>query len=422
YYLTVDDGAISDTAGESFAGFVDADTLNFFTAGVDRLPPKLIGANPVDDKHFLLAFDETVQLGNGSIELHKLADHSLIESFNQGVGSAGGNVTVSKSGVVINPLANLDPATQYYFTVSDTAITDLVGNAFAGIDNPNQLSFSTLMPDQQAPLLINSSPLDNQTNVANPTINMTFNEEVKFGVGAITLHKAADGSVVETFIQGQGSVGDNAVINGTFVSVNPSLIQYEPATLYYITVADNALTDKAGNAFAGFTDPTRLNFTTASPDTKAPELISASPIDNQTHIGVNVDINLNFNEALRFGNGHIELHNMADDSLVESFVQGVGSAGGTINVDALSSGTLIIDPAADLLLGTQYYLTVAGDAITDLNGNAYSGFVDPYSLNFKTTADPDAVSSGSVTGFELSLSSSDAVALVGVHDLPAALY
>lgn len=514
YYITVDNGLISDTKGEVYKGFSDADTLNFFTAGVDRLAPQLTGSTPLDnqsitlDSTISLYFNEPVQFGKGAIELHKTSDNSLIESFNRGTGSSGGAATVSKAGVTIDPSAKLAPETQYYLTISNNAITDTSGNAFAGFSDPTQLNFTTIPNDQQGPVLYNPTPPKNLPATGDLILN--FNEDIQWGTGALVLHKASDGSVVESFANGIGSMGGSAlVVNSTAsksgpahsVTLNP-VADLSPETQYYLTIAGNAISDTAGNAFAGFSDPAAFSFTTAPPgpvlfnislqnvplagdlilnfdqavrlgvgdivlhktadgsvvetftngvgsaggsasasetsvsinpnadlapltsyyltitkgaitdsagvafaglsdpslfnfttvplDTAAPVLFWTAPVDNQTHIVVNTDFLLSFNEAVRLGAGSIELHKTTDNSLVESFIHGVGSAGGSVSTSNNYADTsLIINPASDLLLGTQYYITVSGDAITDLSGNAFSGFSDPYSFNFKTTSDPD---------------------------------
>lgn len=439
YYLTVGSGAISDLQGVTFEGFSDRDTLNFFTGAAQLAPPalpstpQLLYSGPADnqsavfiDTSMVLAFDRNIHLNNGTIELHKVSDNSVVETFAQGIGSAGGYITVtpamtgSKSSapamLTVDPFAPLAPATQYYLTISDTAIADDAGHVFAGFSDPTKLNFSTEAVDHHAPSLMINMPIYMpyyQSPQASWALNLQFNEEVRLGTGAITLHKTEDNSIVETFTNGQGSAGGTTTLYGSMIMINPSVTHYSPATQYYLTIDKNTLADRAGNAFAGVTDPTKLSFVTQPPDTSAPELMGSSPEDNQSRIATNADIMLNFNEAINLKDGRIELHKVSDNSIVESYVHGIGSAGGTINLEGLINGTLSINPAKDLQLGSQYYLTIASDAITDTAGNAYSGFNDDYHLNFKTTFDADSV----YTLPELTTRMSS-IDLVGVSDTP----
>ena len=453
YYLTIDKDAISDAKGEVFKGFADADTLSFFTAGISPIvtppppppmTPQVIYSYPLDNQGGLaieadlnFTFDRDIQLSSGAIELHKLSDNSLVERFDHGVGSAGGNIRVSTGSLymgktfnppalTINPFANLAPATAYYLTVADNAIIDTAGHAFAGFSDPRQFNFTAEAADHTAPVLIGSTPFDNQANVIDAQIYLSFNESVRLGQGVIAIHKVSDGSIVESFSQGHGSAGGSLSVNESGLNIIPSLANFTPGTQYYLTIADNAVTDKWGNAFAGFSDPATLNFRTAPPtplDTTAPKLLATVPEDNQSHIAVSADISLRFNEVVRLGSGRIELHKASDASIVETFLHGVGSSGGLILIHPTSSKTgdgvassLRIIPDANLQLGTQYYLTVSADAVTDLAGNAYSGFSDPNSFNFKTVPNELATKQADYVDLTYELGG---IELVGVSELSA---
>lgn len=63
----------------------------------------------------------------------------------------------------------------------------------------------------------------------------------------------------------------------------------------------------------------------SSSDHIAPVIIGS--LDDKSGVLSN-GLRLNFNEAIQLGSGAIQLHNYADGSVVESFVNGVGSEGG----------------------------------------------------------------------------------------------
>jgi len=92
------------------------------------------------------------------------------------------------------------------------------------------------------------------------SITLSFNEAVRLGSGSIVLHKA-DGSVVETFHANSPSTRLQVAFNKL------KLIPTAPLAAssgYYVTIDSNAITDPAGNAFAGISDATTLSFTSTA--------------------------------------------------------------------------------------------------------------------------------------------------------------
>lgn len=396
YYITLDNNAVLNKAGGAFSGFSDHDTLNFFSAGIDKTPPALGWQfSPMDnstnvpvDMSISLSFTEPMRIGTGAVTLHRSADHSVVESFSNGVGSAGGKLSLAgynESSVVLDPAQPLLPGTQYYLTIDATALTDEAGNAFQGFTDPTIYNFMTVVNpvDSKAPQLSGGLPADMQVMFKGLDLYLNFNENVQLGQGVIELHQRSDGHVVESFSHGVGSAGGSLTSSKAQVALHLASTDLLPETQYYVTVAADAISDQAGNAFKGISDNNTLNFTTALPDTLAPELLSTFTPDNQTHVPTDANFSLIFNENIKLANGAIELHQSSNGKVVESFNHGVGSAGGQI---AAVGSSLSINPGQDLALGSHYYFTVAADAITDQAGNAYAGFSDPNQFNFKTTA------------------------------------
>lgn len=90
------------------------------------------------------------------------------------------------------------------------------------------------------------------------SITLSFNEAVRLGSGSIVLHKA-DGSVVETFHVNSPSTRLQVAFNKLKLVPTAPLAA---SSSYYVTIDGNAITDPAGNAFAGISDATTLSFTT----------------------------------------------------------------------------------------------------------------------------------------------------------------
>jgi hypothetical protein len=92
------------------------------------------------------------------------------------------------------------------------------------------------------------------------SITLSFNEAVRLGSGSIVLHKA-DGSVVETFHANSPSTRLQVAFNKLKLVPTAPLAA---SSGYYVTIDGNAITDPAGNAFAGISDATTLSFTSTA--------------------------------------------------------------------------------------------------------------------------------------------------------------
>jgi hypothetical protein len=111
-------------------------------------------------------------------------------------------------------------------------------------------------PDTDAPVLDTTIPADDATDVAvDANLVLTFDEDVQAGTGNISVFNA-DGLVEAVSVE-------DAIFDGSTVIVD-LLTDLEPGTDYFVRVQPTAIEDEAGNAFAGFGDPTALNFTTAA--------------------------------------------------------------------------------------------------------------------------------------------------------------
>ncbi|MEO0850006.1 MAG: hypothetical protein AAFY04_01185, partial [Pseudomonadota bacterium] len=112
----------------------------------------------------------------------------------------------------------------------------------------------------------------------------------------------------------------------------------------------------------------------------APTLLSSTPADDGT-IGNSDNIVLTFSETVIAGAAgtSISLFDADGNTLIEEF-DVTGS-----NV-TFTGDTITIDPTNDLTIGDNLFITIDGDAIFDLAGNAFAGISEVNTLNF-TVAD-----------------------------------
>jgi len=106
------------------------------------------------------------------------------------------------------------------------------------------------------------SPSDGETGVSTSSdLVINFASATgKTGTGYVTIFKASDDSVVEQINTATGAVTGSG---GTQITINPTL-NLDNSTSYYVKVDTMAFHDDAGNNYAGISDSTTWNFTTAA--------------------------------------------------------------------------------------------------------------------------------------------------------------
>jgi hypothetical protein len=114
---------------------------------VDETPPAVSTLNPVNGANIVAVtsnlkatFSENIAFGTGTITIKKIGGE-LVDSFDVESSLA---VTISGATLTIDPTSELQGGIQYYVELADTAIDDLVGNSFAGINGSAAWSFTTL--------------------------------------------------------------------------------------------------------------------------------------------------------------------------------------------------------------------------------------------------------------------------------------
>ena len=263
YYLQVAATAFDDSSSNSYVGISDATTLNFTTADIGA--PTLSSSTPADgdtgigvNANIVLNFSEAVDAESGNIIIKKSSDDSEIETI------AVTDAKISGSGsteITINPATTLECSTEYYLTIAATAFDDAGGNSFVGIDNSsNKLRFTS--EDATNPTLSTSSPTDGATNVNTlSSLVLTFDEDIDAETGGEVYLYKSDDTLVKTY-----SVTDTDYVTRSSSSTYTVDISAEldASTSYYIKINASAFDDTAGNSYAGISDTTTLNFTTAS--------------------------------------------------------------------------------------------------------------------------------------------------------------
>ncbi len=172
-----------------------------------------------------------------------------------GVTVSGGTLTdVSGTGSTYTLTITAKEQTQVAITLAKT-IKDIAPNtnAFAG----QTLTYKT--GDFTAPVLLTWTPVEEKTANNHPAFKMTFSENVALGTGgSLKVYKVSTTTAVLNIPITAGMINGNE-INVTYAPTQNGL---DKNARYYVLVDGNAITDVAGNKFAGVSDIAAWNFRT----------------------------------------------------------------------------------------------------------------------------------------------------------------
>ncbi len=244
----------------------------------DTTPPAIASVNPVDAFHVDVTFTEPVTkhsaefFGNYTIPSIALGALSLQEDQK--------TVTIASTGSMAG--RNID------FTV--TGVSDVHGNA---IDTLIAMSFTgSDTPDTTPPQVIWVSPSSNavDTPVGAPVI-IRLSDVVQGATGSTGVTWLSGGRIIRHYARFEGEEFSGG-LGGRVIWVMPQN-PLEPNSLQTIQVA--GLKDYAGNTMAAM----EWSFsTTSAVDDIRPTLVSTTPANNATNVGVNTKLSFTFSEPM----------------------------------------------------------------------------------------------------------------------------
>ena len=245
------------------------------------------------------------------------------------------------------------------------------------------------VPDTTPPLISTFSPTSSATGVpveANLVAN--FNEFVVAGTGNIVIKKVSDNSPVATIPVG----GPQVTGFGTSsVTINPTSNLVD-STAYYVEIPPGAITDTAGNQFAGISGNSTWAFTTLVPDVTAPTLVNLSPSNGATGVNPTSALTLTFSEPVQgplFSGSVIRIKNAG--GVVATIDPSSFGGGSAVSISG-SVVTITVPSATPLEYGMNYYVELDSGAIEDLASNPFAGFAGSSTWAF-TTANVPALTS-----------------------------
>lgn len=376
YSIQMANGIVMDRAGHVNAAITDPETLSFNTANsVPLLAYSNIDSSSSDsglpaelaaDDNIWLNFDENVIPGSGSFILSNGSDTRIVDiqdasqvTFDNEVGNS----------VRINPATDLIANTNYHIQIASGAITDTTGNAYAGISDPDTLSFAVTPAD---PELLWSSLWNESTLKVDGDILLCFGEAVKAGSGTIIISNGSDTRTID--ITDASQVTFKNFLTSVDVVIKPS-INLIPGTSYSIQMAAGVITDDTGHAYRGI-EPETMSFTTIASN---PQLYAINSVDQygpQDKVTVKADdaFMLQFDEKVLPGNGEIVISNGTDTRIIDIH--------DSSQVTFDDYGEVFIKPSHNWILNTPYTVRIADGVVTDSSGNAFTGTADQSGFSF----------------------------------------
>lgn len=292
-------------------------------------------------------------INEGRVASPKINGVSYIEKY------ADLNALIT-SGGGIHGLTDKDAAGIYHYYHCGIVEGLELGNPRSGL--------VTTLKDAVAPTLSLSSPVDDATDVGiAKTVVLTFSESVKAGVGNIQIIRSSDNSPFLSI-----AVTDSQVsFDGSVVKINPSsFFAYD--TSYYVKVAAGAVTDVAGNAYAGIDSSSTLNFKTVSytPPVAPPPSDMTPPVMNSAAVSSDgLSVVITYSEALTGPAEATDYAVLVGGNYMGSVSAAVIGVGANANQVTLTMSSAIPQGAT---VSDLYYFPSASviDSIKDLASNA----------------------------------------------------
>ena len=381
YVIEISSDLQEDIDQNPYAGILATDDPNWsFTT--DSSPPSLSETTPADDAVNIVAganlvatFDEEIALGSsGTVTIRNLTNPSDIVISLPGP-DANGALTTAGNQLIIDPAVDLSTGDEYAIEISNGAVENLSGAAYAGLlesDDPNW----TFTIDGTSPEFSFTSPQDAALNQAlDVALFIAFTEDIALGdSGTVTVRNLTNPADIVITHPGVDPDGTFEIVNNMlFINLTEDLAAGDE---YVVEIGSTIVEDLSGNPYAGLlaTDDPNWSFTT---DGTPPSTLEMGPIAGGTNVSISSDLGLTFNEDVELGSGTITIHLASDGSVVE--VIDVNSEGVTLDGEQVT-----INPASDLAGSTAYFVTITSGAFTDAAGNPYAGISDPAVWTFIT--------------------------------------
>jgi len=264
YYILIDATAIKDLNGNSYAGIPNNASWSFTTIAptvTNVTSSTADGTYKIGDVvNVAITFTDNVTVtGTPRIQLETgTTDEYATYSSGSGANTLNFSYTVVSGDVTTDLDYKTNSLALNSGTINSTdgIVATLTLPAVGGVNSI--AGQKTIVIDGILPTLLTLSPTDGNTTVTiNQNLAISFSEPVKAGTaGNIVIYKG-DGTVFETIPYNDSRI----TFSTNTATINPTGT-FAYSTDYYVQIAATAISDIAGNAYAGILTTTTWNFTT----------------------------------------------------------------------------------------------------------------------------------------------------------------
>lgn len=138
YFRVAGRDSVNNVSAYSSAGSVTIDTV---APVVDTVTPHNNATDAAIDGSFVVVFSKPITVGSGNFVIHRASDDSIVETIAANSSQVTGDGTDT---LTITLGSDLEYDTAYYVKVTSTAVEDLAGNPYAGINNSSTWAFTTV--------------------------------------------------------------------------------------------------------------------------------------------------------------------------------------------------------------------------------------------------------------------------------------
>ena len=383
YYVIVPAGAITDVAGNPFAGIT---TINEWAFELQDANNPLVtfvqnemSNVPVDTKIDLI-FDRKVVLNPG--------EEGWLAIYMDGAKDAIQLIRINNDVEAVDPtkaysfiIDELMPNTKYFVELGKASFV-----LAADSETPQaqveigEWWFTTEV--DEAPKAITYQPAKDEVVLPMTDLVITFDQNVVAGTGNIQLHnyKSVGDNIISTFNVTDAS---KVIFDGMTLTIPAEVLGLQENSKYYVIIPATAVRNNTSSPeyWEGVVTPLEWSFSTVE-DGTVPELISWTPQDTIADNHPTFVMTFSENVELTTAGGMLKVYPKDSTVAVITVPLTAAMINGnvvTVDYDATIHGSLDKDAT--------YYVLVDGGALADATGNEFAGVSNVTAWVFTTGTD-----------------------------------
>ena len=345
---------------------------------IDTVIPVVLTRSPADDgtdvgiaANLVIVFSKSMTTNTGTVTL-KLDGGATVETFDLSTDGSWSTTTLTDDTLTLNPASDLTHEEGY--AVLNADLLSSTGMELADVADDTTWNFTTA--ELPPPVITATSFVDEGDSVG--TLNVTFDAGETTGtpvtiagyIIAANGTPPADGEAVAAGVDALGTFLVEAEVDDTDIPV-VILGSFDATCDVYVTT--RYATSDWGNVVVD---------EDVAIDCEPPSIVSYSPADNATEVGLTANLVIVFSETMTTTAGTVTLK-AVDGADIEVFDL---SSDGSWSTTTATDDTLTLNPAVNF--GPGVAMAVKYTGLVDANDNPLSDVDNDTTWNFTATASP----------------------------------